>query len=191
MFHDLKLLDIRRKTIWHTKLREPFLHAIMIPILFLFHGPLLMILAPTYGGTLLGPIGIYTQRKESRIAINDAKARLLVSLYNLEDNGGVGVFPVKGIRDGELQTAPRIERLTTELILTIDREGRIPAFKGVRYKYLGIVELDHRGKIKTSGLARPGQYWVNYCKRKGISTEQIASVLKNLSWTSTLLGPST
>lgn len=186
--HELKLLDIKRRSILETTARLPWLYiaavfvgAFLVLSIFAISPLFMFVFGSLFAGVMAnitGPIGALTLRRKAYQEVMDVRERLFPMMAKLPAEISPVLFGVADIRKTGLQLSGSTLKFRELKEPMMDTKGGITI--GF-YKYIGMAFRGLDGQIDLGHPALRRQDWLVRARLKGISDAQIIEALGSIA----------
>lgn len=183
VLQELKVIDIKRRSIQSGKRREPFLFMLLaiaaIPVgiaaisvsmlgLFISGGILAAVSSQIYG-----PTGTRGRRGAAQAAIDKSINKIAEALPTLDGKFALRIFGLISAKPGNLILTDEAYDLDRSALEAVDANG---AFFEAKYTYLVAIPYTISGGYDHTQPVLRGQYWLTHLKRKKVPAEEIEQV---------------
>lgn len=185
VLQELKVIDIKRRSILSGKRREPFMFAglllagLVLGVTILSLALLWIFIAfPVFlavSSQIFGPTGIRGRRQSAYKAIERSVEKIGSALPRLAPDARLRVFGLLSANKSSVQVTSKAKTLTPDTLGELAPGG---GFFTTRYKYLVAIPADGAGRLDHNQPAIKGQYWREMLARKAVPDEIIAGAFE-------------
>lgn len=188
ILQELKVIDIKRKSIRSGRKREPFIYAGLVlagfPLLVALYSISalgIFICGSIFGAVasqLFGPTGVRGRRAKARDAIDKSLNKILNALPYIDGRYKVRAFGLVSAQRSAIKLTDHYADITVAALEEVSIDG---AFFDQKHSHFIAIPYGEAGGLDPTQSVLRGQYWKTFLKRKSIGDEMVANAFNRFA----------